>query len=292
MKSLDPSSERLSVTIVVAVLVHIVVIYAVSFSLPKPTQPNKTKMEIILVQKNTHRVPKKADYLAPFNNEGNGENKRETSLSTPMNTPFLEQMVSARLPTLPLRRTPHQNQFKPLVTEKPAKYSVKQQKIIQKNSHTHYDENAISENTLFINKVSAKKLANIQAKLDEKFNLYAKRLRRKHINASTLENKYANYMERWRRQIEYIGNLNYPDKARYQQLSGHLILEVVLNANGTIRHVEIKQASRYKILDEAALRIVHLAAPFAPFPKNIRKEIDVLHITRTWEFRYNSLMSR
>lgn len=99
-------------------------------------------------------------------------------------------------------------------------------------------------------------------------------------------------MDAWRRQIEDIGNANYPDKARRKKISGSLILNVALNSNGTVYNVEIKQPSKYKILDEAALRIVRLAAPFDPFPENIRKATDILHITRTWEFSYNSLSSR
>jgi protein TonB len=99
-------------------------------------------------------------------------------------------------------------------------------------------------------------------------------------------------MDQWRRKVEYIGNTNYPDKARHQKISGNLILDVAINPNGTIHNVEIKQPSKSKILDEAALRIVRLAAPFDPFPENIRQATDILHITRTWEFRYNNLTSR
>jgi protein TonB len=48
--------------------------------------------------------------------------------------------------------------------------------------------------------------------------------------------------------------------------------------------VEINRSSGYKVLDQAALRIVRLAAPYEPFPANIRQDTDILHITRTWTF--------
>jgi protein TonB len=149
----------------------------------------------------------------------------------------------------------------------------------------------IAENTLLINEQSAK-LASIQAELSEKFKSYTNRLRSKWIHANTKEGKYVNYMVAWRQKVEEVGNANYPDKARQQKLSGSLVLDVALNPNGTIRKVTIVKPSPYSILDEAALRIVHLAAPFDPFPEEIRQETDILHITRTWEFRYNSLTSR
>ena len=91
-------------------------------------------------------------------------------------------------------------------------------------------------------------------------------------------------MEAWRSKVERIGNLNYPDDARKRKLSGSLILEVALNPDGTVNQITIRQPSRYKILDDAAIRIVRLAAPFSPFPEGIREDVDILHITRTWQF--------
>jgi protein TonB len=46
------------------------------------------------------------------------------------------------------------------------------------------------------------------------------------------------------------------------------------------------------VLDDGAIRIVRMAAPYAPLPAAIRKEVDVLHIIRTWRFRNdNSLQT-
>ena len=67
-------------------------------------------------------------------------------------------------------------------------------------------------------------------------------------------------------------------------LSGSLLLEVALNPDGSINAIELRRSSGHRVLDEAAVRIVKLAAPFAPFPKNILQETDILHIERTWRF--------
>ena len=95
-------------------------------------------------------------------------------------------------------------------------------------------------------------------------------------------------MEAWRAKVERVGNLNYPDEARRQNLSGSLILDVSLNPDGSIEQVTIRRSSGKQILDDAAIRIVELASPFAPFPDNIRDNTDILHITRTWQFIDNS----
>ncbi len=114
-------------------------------------------------------------------------------------------------------------------------------------------------------------------------------LRSKYVNANTHEYQYAAYLEAWRRKIERIGNMNYPSDAERRSLQGRLVLEVVLNAEGGIHDILLLRTSGYKLLDDAAVRIVQRSAPFAPFPPDIRKETDLLHITRTWQFRVGVL---
>lgn len=127
-------------------------------------------------------------------------------------------------------------------------------------------------------------MASLSAELDQRLNAYAKRPKRKWISVRTREYKYASYMEAWRAKVERVGNLNYPDEARRKRLSGSLLLEVALNPDGSINAIELRRSSGHRVLDEAAVRIVKLAAPFAPFPKNILQETDILHIERTWRF--------
>ncbi|NCA91614.1 MAG: energy transducer TonB, partial [Gammaproteobacteria bacterium] len=131
-------------------------------------------------------------------------------------------------------------------------------------------------------------IARLNAKLVEDTAAFANRPRRKAISASTQEYKYASYLETWRRKVEAIGNLNYPEEARRRKLYGNLILQVGVRADGSLEEVRVLRSSGSTILDEAAMRIVHLAAPFAPFPPDIRRETDFLDITRTWQFLSNN----
>jgi protein TonB len=98
-------------------------------------------------------------------------------------------------------------------------------------------------------------------------------------------------MRDWVAKVERVGDLNYPDAARRQNLSGKLIVQVAVHPDGSVREITIRKPSGYKILDDAAVRIVKLAAPFAPFPDAIRQETDVLYITRTWVFTSGNLKS-
>ena len=130
----------------------------------------------------------------------------------------------------------------------------------------------------------AQVIESLSAALDERLQAYAERPRRKWITAGTREHAYAAYMEAWRRKVERVGNLNYPNEARRRGLSGTLSLDVALNADGSVAEVLLRRSSGERVLDEAALRIVELAAPFARFPAAILEEVDVLHIERTWVF--------
>jgi protein TonB len=127
-------------------------------------------------------------------------------------------------------------------------------------------------------------IAELNARIQDSSAAYAKRERRKAISASTREYKYASYMEAWRRKVERVGNLNYPEAAKRLKLYGNLILHVALRSDGSLERVRVLRSSGFDLLDEAAVKIVELAAPFAPFPPDIRSDTDVLDITRTWQF--------
>ena len=104
--------------------------------------------------------------------------------------------------------------------------------------------------------------------------------------------RYSQYLDDWRRKVERIGAMNYPEEAR-GKFFGSLVLSVALRPDGSIDRITLIRSSGNPVLDEAAKRIVTFASPFAPFPPDIRKETDYLDITRTWNFtRGNTLETR
>ncbi len=131
-------------------------------------------------------------------------------------------------------------------------------------------------------------IALLTKRINAQGSAYANRPRRKAISTSTREYRYASYMEAWRRKVERIGNLNYPEEARERGLYGSLILHVAVRADGSLEGVRVVRSSGHAELDQAAMRIVELAAPFSPFPADIEAETDVLDITRTWQFQRNN----
>jgi protein TonB len=121
--------------------------------------------------------------------------------------------------------------------------------------------------------------AEIQKNIDE----YQKRPRKKFIGARAAEYRFAQYEEEWRAKVERVGTLNYPAEAR-GKFYGTLRLTVTLRPDGSVESVELDRSSGLKVLDAAAFRIVRMAAPFSKFPASIRRDTDLLVITRTWFF--------
>jgi len=113
-------------------------------------------------------------------------------------------------------------------------------------------------------------------------------LRKKYISASTTDWLYASYMNAWTQKVERVGNMNYPEQALRRNMRGDLVLSVGIRADGSLESIEVLRDSGYPTLDEAAIHIVELSAPFSVLPEQIASEVDVLYITRTWRFSPDS----
>jgi protein TonB len=301
-EQIDPTTERFAVALFIATAIHLVIIYGMGFSMPTSANPLNTTMEVILVQKSTEKEPKKPDYLAQVSHEGGGEHSEKARPVTPTIAPFPDQTAEIVFtPPPPLdAAAPTEDQTEIVTTEMASEHQVERHEKITppeepaqqgSASQTSDFEEYISESLIYIN-ASAARLASIQVELNEKFENYTKKPRRKFISSSTTAYGYAEYMVSSVKKIEKVGTDFYNKQPRLKEIVGILIFNVAINPDGTIHHLEIKKPSKIKVLDDTALRIIHRAAPFDPFPENIRKETDILHITRILEFRYNGVSSR
>jgi len=124
----------------------------------------------------------------------------------------------------------------------------------------------------------------LEAQIAKDMDAYQKRPKRRFIGARAQEYRFARYVEDWRLKVERIGNMNYPEAARVNKLYGSLVLTVSIRSDGSVEHVEVNKSSGKRILDAAAVKIVQMAGPYAAFPPDIKRDTDILHITRTWTF--------
>ena len=273
--------DRLGLMVIIAIAIHALVILGISFSGPDLPDESKItpRIEVTLVDTRSDIEPDEADYLAQANQEGGGNTQEKIRPETLFAPLIPQDVVDVTTPTPPSFQQPKQQKAsrKELMSQQASKDKIVTDVEPAKKSETKSKTAAelISQ---------SRSIASLEVELGESMRAYSQMPRNKYITAQTKEYKYATYMESWRRKVEKIGNLNFPEEAKRRNLKGSLMLDVAINADGTIRSLKVRHSSGHKLLDDAAMRIVHLAAPFAPLSPAILKETDVLHITRTWKF--------
>ena len=288
MATINPgitSSDRLSFTVFLAIAVHAIIILGVTFTFIEKG-PSTHTMEVTLAQHRSKNRPSKADFLAQFSQAGSGTLEEKALTTSPSKAEFHDTVIR-EVSTVPqVMSAPEVVQKqKPVVTTignstNKAPADVKAEEITPSETPIK-GEKSLLERSL--------EIASLEARLDRQRQIYAKRPRIKRLTSlSTTSSADAFYLNSWRRKIEKIGNLNYPAEARRRKLYGSLRLMVAILPDGSLREVELLESSGHRVLDDAAVQIVKLASPFAPFPDELRETTDVLEIIRTWQFRKNS----
>ncbi len=275
------ANDRLGMTLFFAIAFHGILILGISFiALPPDTEKTLPSLDVILVNTANNKTPDEADYLAQVSQDGGGNSEdkvRPTDLfSAPTLSPTPGIATQQSVNTQPQHKQIDQQR---LLTQQQSNYQIQTQKKISKLE----TQNKVLEK---------KQLTKLPARMVEELSLiyqkHAQKPREKFINSRTKEYVAARYMRNWIDKIERLGNADYPDQAIRNKLSGTLILDVVINADGSLRSIDLRRSSGHRILDDAAKRIVRMAAPFAAFPKKLKQQADVLHITRSWEFMSNN----
>lgn len=290
-QSEDPGEQgdRFGLTMFGSLLLHMVIILGVTFAIPKVQEAKGLPtLEITLVQTSSDKVPDKADFLAQANQEGGGNSEKQEKASNPLPVQEIGQTNQDQLalPTIWKPQNPVKTERTEVLTDKNDQKQVHLEKPTPEKTE---EQQFPTPPGLFQQDDTEEERARLSAEVRRFWNDFQKQPRRKYINASTRQYKYATYMDTWRARVERIGNLNYPERARRQNLSGSVVLNVAINSSGGIDDIAVVRSSGRKLLDDAAIRIVELAKPFQPFPPEIRQETDVLHITRTWQFNGGAL---
>lgn len=277
-------ADRLGFTLFLAALIHLALLLGVGFTMVEPKQITRT-LEITLATFKSEKAPEKADFLAQDNQQGSGTLDKKAVPKTTEVAPFQDNKVNKVTP--PPTPKPEVKQAAPkaavtTIAPKPQKAATQPEKAKTEPAKPAptFDSSQLSD-----------QISSLEAELANEQQLYAKRPRIYRLNAaSTMRDKGAWYKDEWRKKVERIGNLNYPDEARRQQIYGNLRLLVSINRDGSLYEVQVLESSGQPLLDQAAQRIVRLAAPFAPFTGDLN-DIDRLEIIRTWKFAKGDRLS-
>lgn len=282
------STDRMLLNLFVASLLHAAIIFGVVFSKPE-SKASRQSLEITLAQYKSEKEPEDADFIAQANQEGSGDLEEKALLSTTEVAEFKDNVIRDVQPVSqkPIPKPISETTKDILTTSGQSARSIAQRLSLQENQEI---AEQVPDNTLEIMQQNAD-IASLEAQLRELKQAHAKRPRKRQLTAvSTKAAKDAAYLDAWRSKIETLGNIQYP-KLNIANLYGDLRLMVAVNADGTIRGIRILKTSGNKRLDDAAIKVVRMAAPFDPFPDEIREDTDVLEIIRTWRFEKGSYLS-
>jgi protein TonB len=277
---MEPSSRSFTLALGLSIILHAVAL-SIHFGLPDSMRDKHAapSLDVVLVNSKTKAKPVKANILAQANLDGGGNTDENRRAKTPL--PVLKEAVSGADARHAEQRVQElQAQQLEMMTRLRAARSVTTAEQAKAASATTVPQPQLSGQELA---ASALAIARMEAQISRETEAYQKRPIRKFIGSTAQEYRFAQYVEDWRLKVERIGNLNYPESAR-GKVYGSLVLSVSIKSDGSLDSVEVKRSSGHPILDRAAERIVRMAAPYARFPANIKRDADILVITRTWTF--------
>lgn len=280
------SQDRLGASLLLAAALHAIVILGVGFEAHQTKQPPMERtLEVTLVHSRDDNEPEKADFLAQANQRGGGNVTEKVRPASPYPNPrpTPEKGTAARTQEAAAPAPKQQSPRTVLSTERPSsrKAPVVDDAPTPDTELPRADQ--LMERSL--------EIARLSAEIRRSQEAYAQMPRHDYVTANTREHVTAAYEEAWRLKVERVGNLNYPDEAKRGRLAGTLLLDVAIRADGTLHSTKVVRSSGVQVLDDAAVRIVQMAAPFAPFPETLREKTDILHIIRAWQFETDNSLS-
>ncbi|MCH8957926.1 MAG: TonB family protein [Proteobacteria bacterium] len=267
--------DRMATTIFVAVVFHGIGILGISFAPVLPTdQPYRPSLQVaLLINSTDDKDPREAEYQAQSSQAGSGTNSESSVPTTPLPAPASlpqDGMPGGRDLDFadPGSRT-QQREVLASRAENERKVSTvpdpSEQPELMRQRPTDRQQNDLS--------------LDVIVDIDE--NTQLKGTRELLITADTTTSDIAVYLDSWKRKIEKVGTLNYPGNANGAR---NPTLEVVVQSDGLLREIVVLRSSGQRHLDEAALRTLRLAAPFDPFPDELRKKYDVVRFAYEWQF--------
>lgn len=271
-------SDRLGLVLLISITLHLLAVFGVTFKAPEiKKSATATSLEVVLVNSKSSSRPVKADALAQANLDGGGNTDAERQAKSPL--PVLERRQQESEAAQKQQQVSQLEQQARLLMTR-----VKSTQHVEPMPAKVKPAEAPTEKTGSELAMKSLEAARLEAQISRDWDDLQKRPKRNFVSARTQEYRFARYAEDWRAKVEKVGNLNYPEEAKRQKIYGSLTLTVIIKADGSLMSVEVTKPSGHKVLDEAAIRIVRLAAPYAAFPEDIRKDTDELGIVRTWTF--------
>jgi protein TonB len=276
--TIERRDQVLGAAIGLSIAVHAMAL-AVHFRFPDPIRWRAPQpLEVVLVNAQSRDRPVQAEVLAQANLDRGGTVDDNRRAKTPL--PVIEPRNPGKDLSAAQRRVQQLEAQQQQLLAQAREQANRVPTEVRRTDKAQEQAEQLSGRDLADLSLRAMRL---QAEINRNIEDYQKRPRKKFIGARAAEYRFAQYEEEWRSKIERLGSVNYPAEARGKHY-GNLRLTVTIRADGSVESIELDRSSGLKVLDAAAFRIVKMATPFAAFPADIRRDTDLLVITRTWFF--------
>jgi protein TonB len=282
-EGIAPVRDRLTTTLFLVAIFHGIVILGITFTAPLlPKSDSAPSLEVLLVQNPVadSELNLSADYLAQVNQQGAGTDPAMRGAESPLSTPPPADQGSETGQGASATTSERPPGAPDLVATRAATPDSR-----------YFSSAAAAAAGAPATPDVVSDAPPVDADAGRQLRLKGQAQRELFITPNTRESSVSVYLDTWKRKIERIGSLNYPlDAVRRRGMSGNPVLEVQILANGTLGEVLVRRTSGYAELDQAALGILRLAAPFAPFPGELAARHDALRFAYEWQFSSGTLI--
>lgn len=280
---MNENRDLLSFTAFFSALVHAFLILAVGFDFPDIAARANTDntLDVVLLNQNNNEKPEDAETVSTQNNLGGGNDDREAS------SPVAYKPVNPS-PINSIKKVANQqpvNSVSPdqFITANNGELSVKRES--PEKTKLEAKEKLVGKDIVTTKSVQQLERERLIAKINQTQEEYNKRPRKEFLSPTTKEHGAAEYLDKWRKRVESVGQANYPVQIKAKKLSGTLIVSIEINSDGTIADLDILAPSPHKLLNDSALQILRAASPFDPFPdEDFFNKTNIIVVTRTIHF--------
>jgi protein TonB len=271
------TNDRFMVFLVFAITLHALLFFGINFGVSlNPVPRLADTLDVVLVQWRSESEPDKADYLAQVSQKGGGETTEKTRPSEPVSGPLPTPQDGQEMHQAVAQTPLPQVNVREVIAVETENDAFLQPTTVEQEEQEQPNATQLMQQSMDV--------ASLQPEISRQREWKSRLPKREFISANTKEYEFASYMSNWVSKVERVGNLNYPSDLRRKKLHGDLVLMVGIQQNGTVESIDVMRSSGISEIDQAAINIVRLAAPYSPLPDNIIDRVDILHITRTWRF--------
>lgn len=265
----------LPVAIVIAVVVHAVIIFGISFSMGK--DPAAMMQDVAKALTDNMQPNEDAHFIANASQEGGGTVREPLRQESDQSSPLSAEQMSETQDVISLQRQVRQQRYQESYLR--TTLSWRQATVESDNDSKQAKDDLMAQEERL-----RKEIATLEAQLSQRQQLYATKSKVVTVDSnSTTRGAAADYINTFREHVERVGNLQYPAQARAQGITGEVRLMVIISNDGNIKAIRLLESSNSTILDEAAKQSVRQAAPFGKFTEDMNDIVE-LRLIRTYRY--------